>query len=267
MGIQRGLAIHDMNCQEDYKTPCNWRGWPGLCVTTKPVVLAPLTHLDQCEQERRFRAVFSYLAKSAGLCFLILDTFSLKYFLGRLSKYNNTQHATFTMFNNCIVWRLLAILLMKHLTLGMLSKTGKELGDKYSHHCWHILTIIEMINKTLYFGGGKWKMFFLIIFSYDLHGFSKAMYTLTMYSLLHCLESTAVRLVLLLTSGVFLFFFLATLQDFSSSTRAWAWATTVKSGMLTTRPPGNSLEIFNSVLSFSSLSHSHPHVCIRHFSL
>ena len=33
------------------------------------------------------------------------------------------------------------------------------------------------------------------------------MYTLTMYSLLHCLEYTTVHLVLLLTSGVFLFFF------------------------------------------------------------
>ena len=106
-------------------------------------------------------------------------------------------------------------------------------------------------------------MFFLIIFSYDLHGFSKAMYTLTMYSLLHCLESTAVHLVLLLTSGVFLFFFLATLQDFSSSTRAWTWATTVKSGMLTTRPPGNSLEIFNSVLFiFIFIYHTAIHMCV-----
>ena len=53
---------------------------------------------------------------------------------------------------------------MKHLTLSMLSKTGKELGDKYSHHCQHTLTIIEIINKTLFWKKKMKKYVFLIVF-------------------------------------------------------------------------------------------------------
>lgn len=99
-GIQRGLAIHYFNRQGDQKTPCNLRGCPGAvrdsgtsCITTSNSFRLVLAR-------RQAPSILQLLGK-ADRAFLY--TFSLKYFIGILSKCSNTQHAPFTMFNNCII--------------------------------------------------------------------------------------------------------------------------------------------------------------------
>lgn len=159
---------------------------------------------------------------------------------------------------------------MKHLTLSMLSKTGKVRGQVFTPLSTHINNYRDNKQDSLFWK--KWKNSFLNCF---LIWFA---WIFQSHVYIHQIQPPPLLRVHWSAPGVapdirrfwFFFFFLATLcglqGHFSSSTRAWTWATTVKSGMLTTRPPGKSW-IFSSVLSFSSLSHSQPQLWIWHFSL
>ena len=186
-----------------------------------------------------------------------------------LSKCNNTQQATFTIFNNCIVWRLLAIFLYETSDAWHAFQDWERVrGQVFTPLSTHINNYRDNKQDSLFWKKMKKYVFFNCFLIWFAWIFQSHVY-------IHHVQPPPLLRVHWSAPGVApdirsFSFFLATLcglQDFSSSNRAWTWATTVKSEMLTTRPPGTSLEIFSSVLSFSRLSHSHPHMRIWHFSL
>lgn len=186
-----------------------------------------------------------------------------------LSKCNNTQQATFTIFNNCIVWRLLAIFLYETSDAWHAFQDWERVrGQVFTPLSTHINNYRDNKQDSLFWKKNEKICFFNCFLIWFAWIFQSHVY-------IHHVQPPPLLRVHWSAPGVApdirsFSFFLATLcglQDFSSSNRAWTWATTVKSGMLTTRPPGTSLEIFSSVLSFSRLSHSHPHMPIWHFSL
>ena len=105
-----------------------------LCGTTEPAVSPRLTRSGASKKAGSEHSSVTWKSQQGFVSYL--DTFTLQYFLGILSKCNNTCHASFTILNNWIIWRHLAKLLLNIWHSACFPRLVKNWG-KSSHIIVH----------------------------------------------------------------------------------------------------------------------------------
>ena len=154
-GIQRSLPIHHVKSQEDYKTPCNWKGWPGAVCDNRTSCTTTSSSFRTALARGQVQCILQLSGKAYGALF----SYSGHLFPPILPRKTKSTHSM------PLAPRLLILSsedpqlhdFRKHQTLSMCSKTGKDVGDTNSHHCLYIWTGIEIINKILRLGKEKEK--------------------------------------------------------------------------------------------------------------